>query len=105
VPYDVQFDPVALDEIAEFLAYLADFDPDVSARCEILLEQLIESDLAETPLLYSWFWKSGPPYRGRLFHVSRRTKFWIIYKVDKPDRRVDILRFWNASRDPSKLRL
>jgi hypothetical protein len=55
VPYDVQFDPVALHEIAEFLAYLADFDPDVSARYDIFLEQLIESDLSETPLRYSLF--------------------------------------------------
>jgi plasmid stabilization system protein ParE len=105
VPYDVQFDPVALDEILNFLAYLADFDPDVSARYDIKLEQLIDNDLSESPLRYSWFWKSGPPYRGRLFHVSRRTKFWIIYTVDDAQRRVDVLRFWNASRDPSELKL
>jgi hypothetical protein len=105
VPYDVQFDLVALDEIWDFLAFLADFDPDVSTRYETLLEQLIDSDLSEAPLRHSWFWKSGPPYRDRLFHVSRRTKFWIIYKVDESQRRVDVLRFWNATRDPSKLKL
>jgi plasmid stabilization system protein ParE len=105
VPCDVQFDPVALDEIEDFLTYLSDFDPDVSARYETLLDQLIDLDLSTSPMRYSWFWKFGPPYRGRLFHVSRRTKFWIIYTVDEAHRRVDILRFWNASRDPSKLKL
>jgi plasmid stabilization system protein ParE len=105
VPYDVQFDPVALDEVMEFLAYLAEFDPDISARYEALLEQVIDSDLSQAPLRHAWFWKSGPPYRGRLFRVSRRTAFWVIYKVDEACRRVDVLRFWNASRDPSKLQL
>jgi ParE toxin of type II toxin-antitoxin system, parDE len=105
VPYEIQLDPVALEEIRDFLGYLADFDPDVSARYETPLEQLIDSDLSESPHRFSWFWKSGPPYRGRLFHVSRRTKFWIIYTIDEERHRVDILHFWNASRDPSKLKL
>jgi plasmid stabilization system protein ParE len=105
VPYDIRFDPVALDEIRAFLAYLSNYDPDVSVRYETLLEQLIESDLSEFPLRYSWFWKSGPPYRGYLFRISRRTQFWVIYKIDEAHNRVDVLRFWNASRDPTELKL
>jgi plasmid stabilization system protein ParE len=105
VRYDLRFDPVALNDVREFLSYLAEYDPEISARYEIQLETIFEVDLSEHPLRFSWFWLSGPPYRGRLFQVSRRTKFWIIYTVDEMRSRVDVLRFWNASRDPTNLRL
>jgi plasmid stabilization system protein ParE len=105
VPYDIFADDLALEDIRGFLDYLADYDTVMSARCEAALEQLNDRDISEVPLRYPWFWLSGPPFRGCVFQVSRRTKFWIIYSVDYILHRVDILRFWNASRDPSELKL
>jgi plasmid stabilization system protein ParE len=105
VPYDTHVDDLALEDIRCFLEYLADYDTELSVRYEAALEHLIDRDISEFPLRYPWFWLSGPPFRGCLFQVSRRTKFWIIYSADDTLNRVDILRFWNASRDPSKLRL
>lgn len=105
VPYDVRFDRVALEEINDFLTYLSDYDADVSKWYENSIKQIIDRDLREHPDRYPWFWKSGPPFRARLFTVSRRTKYWIIYEVNEQNRFITVLRFWNASRDPSKLKL
>jgi len=37
--------------------------------------------------------------------VGRRTQYWIVYTVGEDSRTVDILQFWNASRDPEPLDL
>jgi mRNA-degrading endonuclease RelE of RelBE toxin-antitoxin system len=42
------------------------------------------------------------PYRAYLYRVGRRTQYWIVYTVDEQTRTVDILHFWNASRDPER---
>lgn len=34
--------------------------------------------------------------------VGRRTQYWVVYTVDEQARTVDILQFWNASRDPER---
>ena len=44
-------------------------------------------------------------YRAYLFRVGRRTQYWIIYTVDENAQMVDVLHFWNASRDPESLEL
>jgi hypothetical protein len=54
-------------------------------------------------LTWSYFAFTGAPYRAYLFRVGRRTQYWIIYTVDEDARTVDILYFWNASRDPETL--
>lgn len=105
VRFSIRFDRVAIEDIQDFLAYLDDFSPDVSSSFADSLKQVIDRDLGGNPLRYSWFWQSGPPFRARLFRVSRRTAYWIIYEVDEPNHRVTILRFWNASRDPAAFEL
>jgi mRNA-degrading endonuclease RelE of RelBE toxin-antitoxin system len=59
--------------------------------------------LAEAPLTWGYLPLNVAPYRGYLFRLGRRTQFWIIYKVDEDAQIVDILRFWNANRDPDRL--
>lgn len=55
--------------------------------------------------MWSYFPLTGAPYRAYLFRVGRRTQYWIIYTVDEDARTVDILHFWNATRDPDNLDL
>ena len=64
------------------------------------LERVFSGNLSQAPNRWSYFFLTGPPNRGYLFHVGRRTAYWIVYKVDDDARRVDVLRFWHASRDP-----
>jgi hypothetical protein len=45
------------------------------------------------------------PHRAYLLRVGRRIQYWIVYTVDEDARIVDVLLFWNASRDPQRLDL
>jgi len=49
------------------------------------------------------------PHRRALSRLplSRRpqNQYWIVYSVDDASRTVNILRFWNASRDPDQFQL
>jgi hypothetical protein len=65
----------------------------------------VSTNLGESPLTWTYFVFTGPPYRAYLFRVGRRTQYWVIYTVDEDNRTVDILHFWNASRDPDTLDL
>jgi hypothetical protein len=62
-------------------------------------------DLCESPLTWSYFTLTGEPYRAFLFRVGRRTQHWVIYTVDEDAQIVDLLHFWNTSRDPESLEL
>jgi hypothetical protein len=48
---------------------------------------------------------TGAPYRAYLFEIGGRTKFWIVYTVDEERRIVNVLRIWNAAREPSEFQV
>ena len=37
--------------------------------------------------------------------IGARTKFWIVYRIDEDARVVNVLRVWNATRDPNAFRV
>jgi hypothetical protein len=63
------------------------------------------SSLISQNLMWSYFIFTGAPYRAYLFRVGRRTQYWIIYTVDDESRTVNVIHFWNATRDPEVLEL
>ncbi len=65
--------------------------------------EIFSHDLGEHPLRATFFALTGAPYRAYLFRVGRRSRYWIIYTADEDRRTVNVLRFWNASRDPERL--
>jgi hypothetical protein len=103
--YEVVFSATARREAQEWLEYLSRYDERTSEKYESALSRIVEFELATIPNAYSWFWLTGRPYRGRLFTVSRRTAFWLVYTVDDEKRVVAVRRLWNASRDPSAFEL
>lgn len=103
--FRVRIDPVAQRQIDEFAAYLRRYDEDVAIEQIERLDRIIALNLGETPLTWPYFAFTGAPYRGYLFRVGRRTQYWLIYTVDEEARTVDLLHFWNASRDPETLEL
>jgi mRNA-degrading endonuclease RelE of RelBE toxin-antitoxin system len=103
--YEVVFSATAERETEELLEYLSRYDENISEQYELSLSRIGEFELATISHSYFWFWLTGPPYRGRLFTVSRHTAFWLVYTVDDEKRVLAVRRFWNASRDPSKLKL
>jgi mRNA-degrading endonuclease RelE of RelBE toxin-antitoxin system len=101
--FRVRIDPVALRHIDEFAEYLRDYSEDFALEQIERLDRIISIDLRQSPLTWTYFAFTGAPYRAYLFRVGRRTQYWIIYTVDEDARVVDILHFWNASRDPKTL--
>jgi hypothetical protein len=103
--FRVRIDPVALREIERFAAYLGDYSEDFALEQFERLHRILSTTLREAPLMWGYFPLTGAPYRAYLFRVGRRTQYWIVYKVDEDARTVDILKFWNTSRDPETLDL
>ena len=84
----------------EFASYLSDYSEDLAVEQFERLDRILRIDLGEAPFTWGYFALTGAPYRAYLFRVGRRTHYWIIYTVDEEQGFVDILRFWNASKDP-----
>jgi hypothetical protein len=103
--FRVRVDPVALREIERFAAYLGNYSEDFAIEQFERLHRILSITLHEAPLMWGYFPLTGAPYRAYLFRVGRRTQYWIVYKVDEDARTVDILKFWNTSRDPETLDL
>jgi mRNA-degrading endonuclease RelE of RelBE toxin-antitoxin system len=101
--FRVRIDPIAQRDIDKFAAYLRSYSEEFAFDQFDRLDQILLMSLVEAPFTWGYFPLTGAPYRGYLFRVGRRTQFWIIYRVDEDARTVDILRFWNASRDPDRL--
>lgn len=101
--YKVVRAPLAQGEMARFAAYAADYSDDWAIEQFTRLNRVLSVDLAEAPYQWSYFYLTGAPFRAYLFRVGRRTQFWIIYTIDEETKTVNILRFWNASRDPDTL--
>ncbi len=98
--FRIRIDRVAQEEIDDFAAHAAGYSDEWATEQFARLSHIFSIDLAEAPLRRSFFVLTGAPYRAHLFRVGRRTHYWIIYTVDEDARTVDVLRFWNASRDP-----
>lgn len=92
--------PLAQRHIDEFAAYLRDYDEQFAIEQIERLDRILAVNLGGSPHTWNYFAFTGAPYRAYLFRVGRRTQYWIIYTVDDETQTVDILHFWNASRDP-----
>lgn len=99
--FEVVIAPLAELELANFAAYAAEFSEDFAAEQFRRLNHVFSAVLAESPLTWGPFFVTGAPYHGYLFRAGRRTQFWIVYTVDEEKRRVNVLRFWNAGREPA----
>lgn len=95
--------PLAQQHIDRFAEYLRSYNEQFAVEQIDRLDRILSGNLAESPLTWSYFALTGAPYRAYLFRVGRRTQYWIIYTVDEETRTIDILHFWNASRDPETL--
>jgi mRNA-degrading endonuclease RelE of RelBE toxin-antitoxin system len=90
-------------EIGDFGHYAADYSEDWAREQFARLNRVLTVDLAEAPNTWAYFYVTGAPYRAYLFRVGRRTSYWIVYTVDDDAKIVNVLRFWNASKEPTSL--
>jgi hypothetical protein len=103
--FRVRIDPVALRQIDQFAVYLRDYSEEFAIEQIARLDRILSLNLAQSPLTWGYFPLTGAPYRAYLFSVGRRTQYWIIYTVDEDMNTVDVLSFWNSSRDPNTIEL
>jgi mRNA-degrading endonuclease RelE of RelBE toxin-antitoxin system len=103
--YRLRIDTVALRQIDEFAGYLREYSEDFAIEQIERLDHILRFNLREAPLTWGYFPITGAPYRAYLFRVGRRTQYWVIYTVDEEARAVDVLQFWNSSRDPKSIDL
>jgi mRNA-degrading endonuclease RelE of RelBE toxin-antitoxin system len=103
--YHLRISASAQRQVDEFSGYLREYSERFAVEQMDRLNLALSVNLAESPNTWSYFTHMGAPYRAYLFRVGRRTQYWIIYTVDDENRTVDILHFWNASRDPASLTL
>jgi plasmid stabilization system protein ParE len=103
--FRVRIDPVAQRHIDEFAVYLCQYSEEFAIEQIDRLNRIISSNLGQSPLTWAHFCLHGRTL-SRL-SVSRRAPHAILdfYTVDEEIRTVDILHFWNASRDPDALDL
>ena len=93
-----------LRDLDEFLEYLAAYDEDYASEQLLRLRRIISVDIAGSPQTWAAFFVTGAPYRAYLFKLGRRTSYWLVYVADDFAQRIDLLRFWNASRDTESFR-
>jgi len=98
--YRVDFSIEAVAQIDGYLAYLRRYSRATAAKYKLALQKAIDQYLAESPETFTFYWETGAPYRAFLFRVSRRTTYWVIYRVYEGDRIVRVLRFRNAAEEP-----
>jgi hypothetical protein len=98
--YRVIRDVRADADIEEFARYAADYSDDFAREQFTRLNHIFSVDLAESPNTWNYFYIHGAPYRAYLFRVGRRTSYWIVYTVDDDAKTVNVVRFWNASKEP-----
>jgi hypothetical protein len=105
MPYRLRIDLAARRQMENFAAYLSAYSEDFAIEQFERLDRVLRNDLGDSPLTWGYFPLVGAPYRAYLFRVGRRTQFWIVYTVDEEQGVVNILRFWNASRDPDSFEI
>jgi hypothetical protein len=103
--FQLRIAPLAQRHIDEFAVYLRSYSDRFAIEQIDRLNRILSVNLGQSPLTWGYFTPTGAPYRAYLFRVGRRTQYWIIYTVDENAQIVDVLHFWNASRDPESLEL
>jgi mRNA-degrading endonuclease RelE of RelBE toxin-antitoxin system len=103
--YRVRIDRIAQCQIDHFARYLRKYSQDFAIEQIERLDRILFANVAQSPLTWGYFPLTGAPYRAYLFHIGRRTQYWIVYTVDEDKHIVDVLSFWNTARDPAMVEL
>ena len=103
--YQVKIASRALRDIDDCAAWMKECQEDFMFAQLDRIEMTLTRNIAQSPATWNHFFITGAPYRAYLFRIGRRTSYWIVYTLDEGAKRVDILRFWNASQDTREFAL
>lgn len=101
----MRIDDRAQLDIDQFTAYLTDYSETFAIEQIERIDSVFHDTLSRSPATWSYFYVTGAPYHAYLFRVGRRTNYWIVYTFDEETKTVNVLRFWNASKDPETFRI
>ena len=97
--FEVRISDSAHRDIDECAAWMGGYSQEFMSAQLDRLDGVFRRSIAQSPTTWGYFFVTGAPYHAYFFSVGRRTGYWIVYTIDEEARRVDVLRFWNASRD------
>jgi hypothetical protein len=100
MPSKIRLSARAQQDVAELHGYFSGYSSRIADAIVVDLERVLRLDVASNPEVYGWFYLMGKPIRARLFRISCRTQFWIVYEYSAEMQHVLIHRLWNASRNP-----
>jgi plasmid stabilization system protein ParE len=90
--FRVRIDPLAQRDIDDFAVYTGtSYTEELAIEQFARLNEIFSDDLAQHPLRWTFFPLTGAPYRGYLFRVGRRARYWIIYTADEDRRTIKFL--------------
>lgn len=98
--YSVRIDALALRDIDQFATYLDDYSETFALEQIERIDAVFRNALSQSPTTWSYFFVTGALYRAYLFRVGKPTQFWIVYTIDEETKTVNVLRFWNAGKNP-----
>jgi hypothetical protein len=98
--YRVDFSVEAIVHIDEYFSYLRRYSRATAEKYKLALQKSIDEYLVDSPETFAFYWETGAPYRAFLFRVSRRTAYWVIYRVYNNERIVRVLRFRSTANEP-----
>jgi plasmid stabilization system protein ParE len=102
---DVFLTVPAQHHIALLQEYLSHYSVASADKALAEIGRALRVDIAPKPAHLRLVLSDWLAYRARLFRIFRRTQFWIIYEFRDDIRRIDVLRIWNASRNPAAFEL
>lgn len=103
--YRVEITGRARRDIGAFARYCRTHSEGFWREHGFRLADVLETCLAESPRMWSFFYVTGSPYRAYLFEVGERTKYWLVYSIDEKAKTIYLMRMWNSARNPKAFRV
>jgi plasmid stabilization system protein ParE len=105
MPFRVDITDSAQRDIDDLARYCRGYASALWEEQEARLASVFDRWLSNSPYTWGFFFITGAPYRAYLFEVGARTKYWIVYTIEEQAEVVNVLRVWNASRDPDQFQV
>jgi plasmid stabilization system protein ParE len=103
--FAVDISDTAKSEIHACVQYLTEYDEEFALAKNREIARFLVTKLPEAPYIWNYFFLTGAPYRAYLYRIGRRTQYWIVYYVNEETQVIEVLRFWNASQNPSEFEI
>jgi hypothetical protein len=99
--YIVKNAEIDIDGIYE---YVSQYDLSIAKFHLDRLEDILMS-LKQGLVDWNYFFLTGEPYKAKLFRISSRRTYWIIYRIHPRKKVIYILRVWGCFQNPKNFKI